>query len=32
LNWLQNRAVTYNEKFTVQLQRFDGSTATITNK
>jgi hypothetical protein len=32
LNWLQNRAVTYNEKFTVQLQRFDGSTATITNQ
>ncbi len=32
LSWLQNRAQTYNEKFTVSLQRLDGSTATISNQ
>ncbi len=31
LSWLQNRAMTYNEKFTISLQRLDGSTATISN-
>ena len=31
LNVLQDRARTYNEKFTVQLKKLDGSTATITN-
>ncbi|MBA3915623.1 MAG: vanadium-dependent haloperoxidase, partial [Acidobacteriales bacterium] len=32
LSWLQNRALTYNEKFTIQLQRLDGSMATISNQ
>ncbi|MBA3916696.1 MAG: vanadium-dependent haloperoxidase, partial [Acidobacteriales bacterium] len=32
LSWLQNRALTYNEKFTIQLERLDGSTATISNE
>ncbi len=32
LSYLQNKAITYNEKFTVQIQRLDGSTATISNQ
>ncbi|MBA3913530.1 MAG: vanadium-dependent haloperoxidase [Acidobacteriales bacterium] len=32
LSYLQDRAQTYNEKFTVQIQRLDGSTATISNQ
>jgi hypothetical protein len=32
LSFLQDRAHTYNEKFTVQLTKLDGSTATITNR
>ena len=32
LSWLQDRAQTYKEKFTIQLQRLDGSTATISNE
>jgi len=32
LGFLQDRAQTYNEKFTVQLQKLDGSTAVITNQ
>lgn len=31
LNFLRNRARTYNEPFTVNIARFDGSIATITN-
>jgi hypothetical protein len=31
LSFLQDRALTYNEPFTVQLTKFDGTTATITN-
>ena len=32
LSILHDKAQTYNEKFTVQLTRFDGTTATISNK
>jgi len=32
LSFLRDRALTYNEPFTVQLTRFDGTTATISNK
>lgn len=32
LSVLKDRALTYNEKFTVQLQKVDGSIATITNQ
>ena len=32
LSFLQDRAQTYHEKFTVQLAKLDGSTATITNE
>jgi len=32
ISYLQDRAQTYNEKFTVNLTRLDGSTATITNE
>ena len=32
LSYLQERAPTYNEKFTIQIQRLDGSIATITNQ
>lgn len=32
LSFLRDRARTYNEPFTVELQKFDGTTATITNK
>ncbi len=32
LSWLENRVRTYNEKFTVNIQRLDGSTATISNQ
>jgi len=32
LSVLRNRALTYNEKFAVQLMKVDGSTATITNR
>ena len=32
LSVLRNRALTYNEKFTVHLMKVDGSTATITNR
>nr|MBA3916697.1 vanadium-dependent haloperoxidase [Terriglobales bacterium] len=32
LSWLQDRAQTYKEKFTIQIQRLDGSTATISNE
>jgi hypothetical protein len=32
IQMLQDRAQTYNEKFTVTLQKVDGSTATITNE
>lgn len=31
LNFLRNRAPTYNEPFTVSLKKFDGTTATISN-
>jgi hypothetical protein len=31
LSYLHDRAHTYNEKFTVQLTKVDGSTATISN-
>jgi len=32
LSFLQDRAHTYNEKFTVQLTKLDGSVATISNQ
>ncbi len=32
LSFLKNKAQTYNEPFTVHLTKFDGTTATITNK
>ena len=32
LSFLQDKARTYNEPFTVQLQKFDGTTATISNQ
>jgi hypothetical protein len=32
LSFLRNRALTYNEPFTVQLTKFDGTTATISNQ
>ncbi len=32
LSFLQDRAMTYNEKFTINIQRVDGSTATISNE
>ena len=32
LSVLHDKAQTYNEKFTVQLTKFDGTTATISNK
>ena len=32
LSFLQDKAQTYNEPFTVQLTKFDGTTATISNK
>jgi hypothetical protein len=32
LSFLRNRARTYNEPFTVKLQKFDGTTATISNQ
>jgi hypothetical protein len=32
LSYLQDRANTYNEKFTVQLTKLDGTTATISNQ
>jgi hypothetical protein len=31
LSFLQERALTYNEPFTIELTKFDGTTATITN-
>ena len=31
LSFLKDRARTYNEPFTVQLTKFDGTTATISN-
>jgi hypothetical protein len=31
LSFLRNRARTYNEPFTVQITKFDGTTATISN-
>ncbi len=32
LNFLNERAKTYNEPFTIQLTKFDGTTATISNQ
>ena len=32
LSYLQDKARTYNEPFTISLEKFDGTTATITNK
>jgi hypothetical protein len=32
LSYLQDRAMTYNEKFTIQLTKVDGSVATISNE
>jgi hypothetical protein len=32
LNFLQNRAKTYNEPFTIRITKFDGSVATISNE
>ena len=32
LSFLQNKARTYNEPFTISLEKFDGTTATITNE
>jgi hypothetical protein len=32
LSFLNDRARTYNEPFTVTLTKFDGTTATISNK
>ena len=32
LSFLQNRAKTYNEPFTIKLSKFDGKTATISNE
>src|SRR5215469_12811311 len=32
LSFLQDKAQTYNEPFTIQLQKFDGTTATISNQ
>lgn len=32
LSFLRDRAATYNEPFTVQITKFDGTTATITNR
>ncbi len=32
LSFLKDRARTYNEPFTVSIEKFDGTTATITNK
>jgi len=32
LNFLQERARTYNEPFTISLTKFDGTTATISNE
>jgi hypothetical protein len=32
LSILQDKAQTYNEKFTVSLTKFDGTTATISNQ
>jgi hypothetical protein len=32
LSYLRDRAMTYNEPFTVRLTKFDGTTATISNQ